>query len=162
MLPSPVNYKQCSQHSSCKYKCNHVSDQLRHVMKWNYSASDHLEIWHHLWASAYLCRRLTFWWLDHLFSELLKCTQHFLEISWYCLHGSSECVVDHSKPLVMTYRMNEHNKLLFHRGVAAIYQQSTLHKPSKKCKEWGSIHLEHVECLYIVIIENAVQITYPL
>jgi hypothetical protein len=43
--------------------------------------------------------------------------------------------MDHSEPLVMTHNMKKHGDLLFHRGVCAIYEQSSLPEHFDKCTE---------------------------
>ena len=68
----------------------------------------HLGIWIPYVTSSYLQRSSTSWYLDRLFSELSNHIQDLLEISVYCLIGSTECVVNHYEPLVMIYNIKEH------------------------------------------------------
>jgi hypothetical protein len=89
----------------------------------------HLEVRAQSLAVSYLAWCLTRWRFDHFLPKLPNCIKDLVEIARYSLYGSSKGVVHNSEPLVMDDNMNKYNNLLFHTGVDAILQQSSIPKP---------------------------------
>jgi hypothetical protein len=53
-------------------------------------------------------------WLDHFIPKLTHSIQNLVEVFVHSLDGPPKGLVNHSKPLVVPYNMQEHGYLLLH------------------------------------------------